>query len=61
MVIAADSAGVADAIGPSPSGASLRGLDGVTCFSLELCRASALTSPHFYPSEIGPNRASVLC
>jgi MFS family permease len=29
MVIAADSAGVADAIGPSPSGASLRGLDGV--------------------------------
>jgi MFS family permease len=29
MVFAADSAGVADAIGPSPSGASLRGLDGV--------------------------------
>jgi MFS family permease len=29
MVIAADSAGVADAIGPSPSGASLSGLDGV--------------------------------
>jgi MFS family permease len=29
MVIAADSAGVADAIGPSPSGTSLRGLDGV--------------------------------
>jgi MFS family permease len=29
MVIAADSAGLADAIGPSPSDASLRGLDGV--------------------------------
>jgi len=29
MVIAADSAGEADAIRPSPSGASLRGLDGV--------------------------------
>jgi MFS family permease len=29
MVIAADSAGVADTIGPSPSGASLRGLDDV--------------------------------
>ena len=29
MVIAADSAGAADAIEPSPSGASLRGLDGV--------------------------------
>lgn len=29
MVIATDSAGVADAIGPSPSGASLRGLDDV--------------------------------
>jgi MFS family permease len=29
MVIAADSAGVADAIGPLPSGTSLRGLDGV--------------------------------
>jgi MFS family permease len=29
MVIAADSAEVADAVGPSPSGASLRGLDGV--------------------------------
>jgi MFS family permease len=29
MVIAADSAGVADAIAPSPSFASLRGLDGV--------------------------------
>jgi MFS family permease len=29
MVIAADSAGIADAIAPSPSGASLRGLDDV--------------------------------
>jgi MFS family permease len=29
MVIAADSAGAVDAIAPSPSGASLRGLDGV--------------------------------
>ena len=29
MVVASDSAEVADAIGPSPSGASLRGLDGV--------------------------------
>jgi MFS family permease len=29
MVVAADSAEVADAVGPSPSGASLRGLDGV--------------------------------
>src|SRR6202789_4354147 len=29
MVVAADSAEVADAAGPSPSGASLRGLDGV--------------------------------
>jgi len=29
MVIAADSAELADAVGPSPSGASLRGLDGV--------------------------------
>jgi MFS family permease len=32
MVIAADSAGVADAIAPSPSFASLRGLDGVNLF-----------------------------
>ena len=32
MVIAADSAGVADAIAPSPSVASLRGLDGVNLF-----------------------------
>ena len=32
MVIAADSAGVADAIEPSPSGASLRGLDAVNLF-----------------------------
>ena len=32
MVIAADSAGVADAIVPSPSVASLRGLDGVNLF-----------------------------
>jgi MFS family permease len=29
MVIAADSAGLADAVGPSPASASLRGLDGV--------------------------------
>jgi hypothetical protein len=29
MVVASDSAEVADAVGPSPSGASLRGLDGV--------------------------------
>ena len=32
MAIAADSAGVADAIEPSPSGASLRGLDAVNLF-----------------------------
>src|SRR3984893_9898531 len=32
MVIAADSAGVAEAIAPSPSVASLRGLDGVNLF-----------------------------
>ena len=32
MVIAADSAGVADAIEPSPSGTSLRGLDAVNLF-----------------------------
>ena len=32
MVIAADSAGVADAIKPSPSGTSLRGLDAVNLF-----------------------------
>src|ERR1700675_1468449 len=32
MVIAADSAGVADAIEPSPSGRSLRGLDAVNLF-----------------------------
>jgi MFS family permease len=32
MVIAADSAGVAEAIAPSPSFASLRGLDGVNLF-----------------------------
>ena len=32
MIIAADSAGVADAIEPSPSGASLRGLDAVNLF-----------------------------
>ncbi len=32
MVIAADSAGVADAIKPSPSGSSLRGLDAVNLF-----------------------------
>jgi MFS family permease len=32
MVIAADSVGVADAIAPSPSVASLRGLDGVNLF-----------------------------
>jgi MFS family permease len=32
MVIAADSAGVADAIAPSPSVVSLRGLDGVNLF-----------------------------
>ena len=32
MVIAADSAGVADAIEPSPSGSSLRGLDAVNLF-----------------------------
>jgi MFS family permease len=32
MVIAADSAKVADAIEPSPAGASLRGLDGVNLF-----------------------------
>jgi hypothetical protein len=29
MVVASDSAEVADAVGPSPSCASLRGLDGV--------------------------------
>jgi hypothetical protein len=29
MVVASDSAEVADAVGPSPTGASLRGLDGV--------------------------------
>jgi hypothetical protein len=29
MAVASDSAEVADAVGPSPSGASLRGLDGV--------------------------------
>jgi|SRR6185437_8326427 len=32
MVIAANSAGVSDAIGPSPSGTSLRGLDAVNLF-----------------------------
>ncbi|MGA3000070.1 MFS transporter [Bradyrhizobium sp.] len=32
MVIAADSAGLADGIAPSPSAASLRGLDGVNLF-----------------------------
>jgi predicted MFS family arabinose efflux permease len=32
MAIAANSAGVADAIKPSPSGASLRGLDAVNLF-----------------------------
>jgi MFS family permease len=32
MAVAADSAGVADAIEPSPSGASLRGLDAVNLF-----------------------------
>ena len=32
MIIAADSAGVADAIEPSPSGTSLRGLDAVNLF-----------------------------
>jgi hypothetical protein len=41
MVIAADSAGIADAIGPSPSGSSLRGLEPSTCFSPEHWRASA--------------------
>ena len=32
MVVAADSAGIADAIEPSPSGTSLHGLDAVNLF-----------------------------
>ena len=61
MVITADFAGAADAIGPSPSGASLRGLDGV---NLLLAGALSGFGPYvaaFSPSKIGPNRASALC
>src|ERR1700688_4840030 len=48
MVIAADSAGVADAIGPSPSGTSLRGLDGVN-----LLIGGALSGfAHYVPASL---------
>ncbi len=45
--IAADSAGVADAIEPSPSGASLRGLDAVNLFLAGALSSFGPTSPHY--------------
>ena len=54
MAIAADSAGVADAIEPSPSGASLRGLDAVNLFLAGALSGFGPTSPHYCRSKLDP-------
>ncbi|MFZ0426097.1 MAG: MFS transporter [Xanthobacteraceae bacterium] len=59
MAIAAGSAGVADAIEPSPSGASLRGLDGVNLFLAGALSgfgpyvAAFLAEQNWTPQDIG--------
>jgi hypothetical protein len=60
MVIAADFAGVPGAIEPSPSGASLRGLDEVNLLLAGALSGFVPTLLRFWRSKIGPNRTLAL-